>query len=485
MYEIDTTIATTLSPQEIVEIALAAARSEPDHHDCLVYVSVESSVNLRWANNDLTTNGSSWSTNLGVNAVLDTVDGPAIAFRHVLAENLDADGIAELVAATFAAAREAVAIEENHDMRTDLRYGNWDAAPVFTNAGVYDHIAPALGSLFDAARRDTFVHFGYAEHSVSSTWVAASSGIRIRRDSFDGRIELTLKSADGSRSAWEGRHTERFTDLDLDAIDTRLRQRLAWQKDHFDLPAGEYTTVLSPGAVGDMMAAVAYGLSGRDAHEGRSAFSAQKESDHHDGLAGTTRIGERLASLGIDIYSDPAYPGLTDDPVVVNYSHSPEASLFDNGIDLTRTYWVRDGKLANLMNSRHTAAEYGAPIVPDQRNMIMELPGATATEEELIASVKDGLYVTCLWYIRTLDEAKLSATGLTRDGVYVIRDGKVVGSTNNFRFNESTLDMLTRIRAVSVTEITQVREHAEQLSRLAMPALVVENFKMSSVSDAN
>lgn len=478
-------VSTPLTPQQVVEIALEAAKREPGHRDCLVYVSVGSSVNLRWANNALTTNGASWATDLGINAVVDTAAGPAIAFRDVVVDNLDAAGIEALIADAFAAARDADTVEDTNDMRSDTRYGNWDAPAIRTDAAVYESVAPALGHLFQSANRDGFVHFGYAEHSAASTWIAASSGLRARCDSRDGRIEMTEKSADGSRSAWEGHHTESFTDIDLDAIDAKLRQHLVWQTNRIDLPAGEYTTVLSSGAVGDMMAAFAYALSGRDAHEGRSAFSAKKDGDHHDGLAGTTRIAERLASLGFDIYSDPTYPGLSNDPVVLNCMHSPEASLFDNGTEITRTHWVRDGVLTNLANSRLTAAEYGAPFVPDQENMIMELPGATMTEDELIAGVADGLYVTCLWYIRTLDETKLSATGLTRDGVYVIKDGKVIGCANNFRFNESTLDMLTRVRAASVTKITQVREHAEYLTQLAMPALVVERFNMASVSDAN
>jgi predicted Zn-dependent protease len=102
----------------------------------------------------------------------------------------------------------------------------------------------------------------------------------------------------------------------------------------------------------------------------------------------------------------------------------------------------------------------------------------------MIAGTDRGLLLTCLWYIRVVDPQTLLLTGLTRDGVYLIEHGEVVGAVNNFRFNESPVDLLGRITEVGATELTLPREWADYFTRAAMPALRIPDFNMSSVSQA-
>ena len=115
----------------------------------------------------------------------------------------------------------------------------------------------------------------------------------------------------------------------------------------------------------------------------------------------------------------------------------------------------------------------------------MEVPGASGSLEDLVSGVKDGLLLTTLWYIRQVDPATLLLTGLTRDGVYRVKDGEVIGAVNNFRWNESPVDLISRMKTVGTTEITQPREWADDMDRVAMPPVVFENFNMSTVSKAN
>ena len=84
-----------------------------------------------------------------------------------------------------------------------------------------------------------------------------------------------------------------------------------------------------------------------------------------------------------------------------------------------------------------------------------------------------------------MNPATLLLTGLTRDGVYQIKNGEVTGAVNNFRWNESPVDLLSRMKAVGKTEITQLREWGDDFDRAAMPAVVFENFNMSTLSEAN
>jgi predicted Zn-dependent protease len=103
----------------------------------------------------------------------------------------------------------------------------------------------------------------------------------------------------------------------------------------------------------------------------------------------------------------------------------------------------------------------------------------------MIASTERGLLVTCLWYIREVDPRTLLLTGLTRDGVYLIEGGQVKGAVNNFRFNESPIDLLDRITEIGRTERTLPREWSDYFTRVAMPAVRVPDFNMSTVSQAS
>ena len=103
----------------------------------------------------------------------------------------------------------------------------------------------------------------------------------------------------------------------------------------------------------------------------------------------------------------------------------------------------------------------------------------------MVASTERGLLLTCLWYIREVDPRTLLLTGLTRDGVYLVENGEVAGAVNNFRFNESPVDLLSRIVEAGATEHTLPREWSDYFTRAAMPALRIADFNMSSVSQAS
>ena len=126
-----------------------------------------------------------------------------------------------------------------------------------------------------------------------------------------------------------------------------------------------------------------------------------------------------------------------------------------------------------------------APATAAVDNLILEAPGATATQDEMVAATDRGLLLTTLWYIREVDPQTLLLTGLTRDGVFLVEDGEVTGAVNNFRFNESPVDLLARTTQASRTQRTLPREWNDWFTRAAMPMLRVPDFNMSTVSPAS
>jgi predicted Zn-dependent protease len=215
--------------------------------------------------------------------------------------------------------------------------------------------------------------------------------------------------------------------------------------------------------------------SAREAHEGQTVFSRP---------GGGTRIGESLTSRPVQMFSDPAYDGLQAAPFVTAAASGNVSSVFDNGLPLARTDWIRDGALAALMQTRHSARLTGQPTTPGIDNLVVAVDGAADGLDDLMAGMDRGLLLTCLWYIREVDPQTLLLTGLTRDGVYLVERGEVTGAVNNFRFNESPVDLLARFSHASATVPSFSREWGDYFPRTATPALRVPDFNMSSVSEA-
>ena len=156
-------------------------------------------------------------------------------------------------------------------------------------------------------------------------------------------------------------------------------------------------------------------------------------------------MGEKLTDLPLTLYCDPAAPGLGCTPFVTATSSSETLSVFDNGMNIGRVDWIRDGVINALAYSRAAADEFSAPVAVAADNILMT--GGSTELADMIAATERGLLLTTLWYMREVDPTTLLLTGLTRDGVYLVEDGEVTAAVNDFRFNESPLDLLRRATA--------------------------------------
>ncbi|MFM9611173.1 metallopeptidase TldD-related protein [Streptomyces niveiscabiei] len=459
--------AAVSKPHEIVERALELSRAD----GCVVVADEQSSANLRWAGNALTTNGVTRGRTLTVIATVDGAEGTASGV--VTRAAVTSDELESLVRAAEDAARAAGPAEDAQPLVSGTPLSpEFTQAPAETSSAVFADFAPALGEAFARAREGGRELYGFAHHELVSTYLGTSTGLRLRHDQPNGTLELNAKSPDRTRSAWAGRSTRDFKDVDPAALDAELAVRLGWAQRRIELPAGRYETLLPPTAVADLLIYQMWSQSGRDATEGRTVFSKP---------GGGTRLGERLTELPLSLRSDPHEPGLESAPFVIAHSSGGDTSVFDNGLPVRATEWVGNGELKNLITSRHSAALTGLPVAPGGDNLILD-GGGSQSLDEMVAATGRGLLLTCLWYIREVDPATLLLTGLTRDGVYLVENGEVVGEVNNFRFNESPVDLLGRAVEAGRTEKTLPREWSDWFTRAAMPALRVPDFNMSSVS---
>jgi predicted Zn-dependent protease len=287
---------------------------------------------------------------------------------------------------------------------------------------------------------------------------------------------MTGKSHQRSRSTWDGVETHDFKDVSVAKIDANIRQRLEWQAKKIDLPAGRYDTIFPSGSVADIYVYMMWVAGGRDAHEGQSVFSKK---------GGGTRVGEKLSNVALQLFSTPTHPVLSGSPFVAASTSSSFTSVFDNGQKQAQVDWIKDGVLQSLVQTRASAQLTSLPYTPFGDNLIMSVDGASGNLEDLVKKVDNGLLLTTLWYIRMVDPNSLLLTGLTRDGVYYVKNGEVQGATNNFRWNDSPVSALSRIAHAGATEWTQPREWAGDMTSMSIPPMVIKDFNMSTVSPGN
>jgi predicted Zn-dependent protease len=460
----------SLSPQDAVERALELSTAD----DCIAIARIGHSANVRWANNTLTTNGVLHSADLTVISIVR--DGDSFRTASLSRSGVGDDEIADLVAASVGAAKESPTAADAAPLVQRPPAGDWDTPPGSTSVPGLGRVAEQLSTAFEQARSRDEGRYGYAEHSVSTTYLGSSAGLRLRDEQGDGRLELTGRSADGSRSAWAGLGSADIAGLDVGRLERDVQQRLDWSGRKVELDAGRYDTILPPSAVADLMIDAYWSMGALDAHEGSTVYSK---------AGGGTRVGESLSDLGLTLYSDPRLSHHECAPFVEAAASSRLSSVFDNGLELARTDWIAEGRLNALLQTRHSADITGLAVTPFIDNLALEGSQSHQSIEEIVADTERGLLLTCLWYIREVDPQTLLLTGLTRDGVFVIEGGEVVGAATNFRFNESPIGMLRRISAVGTPEDTFAREFGDYFTRTKMPALRVADFNMSSVSQAS
>ncbi|BBY15258.1 metallopeptidase TldD-related protein [Mycolicibacterium litorale] len=454
-----------IGPQEVVDTVLTEAARRGRADETIVLVTDRADASLRWAGNSMTTNAESVSRSTTVISIVRRGDSAHVG--SVRSSEVEPAAIAALVAASQDA---AVAAPEARDSAPPLPATqtpqDWELPVPVTGAEVFASVAGSLARGF----RGEDALYGFARHVLETTFVATSTGLRRRYTEPTGSVEINAKR--NGASAWAGISTPDFADVPTDSMLDDLSMRLGWAQRTVELPAGRYETIMPPSTVADMMIYLTWTMDGRGAQEGRTALSAP----------GGTRVGEMLTDLPLTLYSDPAAPGLACTPFVAAATSSERVSVFDNGMDIDRVDWLRDGVVNALAYPRAAAAEFGQPVAVPAGNLLMT--GGTAELADMIAATERGLLLTTLWYIREVDPTVLLLTGLTRDGVYLIEDGEVTAAVNNFRFNESPLDLLRRATEAGASEVTLPREWGDWATRAVMPTLRIPDFHMSSVSQA-
>lgn len=424
---------------------------------CEVGIESSRNANLRYAANTVTTSGSSLNTSVHIKCANGKRAG------SVTTNDLSSDGLSRAMARAH---EISMLSPENEELMPPL-----DAKQDYLRTAQFDESSsdPAYGAserariakrAIDEARARKFVTAGFLETIVARTAFTNSKGLLVTDEKTRSTFSTTMRNDDGTSSGWNKRASHAIARLDFERCIKHAADKCAAWKGASELDPGSYRTILEPSAAADIIQQFMWSLDARDAEEGRSAFSRAN---------GATALGEQIAAPNVRIYSDPNHP------------LAPAAEYGADGLPTKDMDWVKDGKLTNFTRSRYWAQKTGKQAVGAPANIIVE--GGNQLPEDFLVNVKEGLLVTSFWYIRDVDNQTMLKTGLTRDGVYWVKNGEIKYAVTNFRWNESPLNVLKNVEDMSRQVVTAPRDGDDSIPMM-VPMMVVNGFNFTSISDA-
>ena len=316
----------------------------------------------------------------------------------------------------------------------------------------------ALTALEPARKAGDLKAAGFIVVNAGANAIGNSKGLFAYNRSTTANYTLTVRTDDGTGSGWAGAEHPDWKQVDFPAVSARAIEKARLSRNPVAIEPGRYTVILEPQAVGDLVQLMAFALAARQADEGRSAFAKQ---------GGGNKIGEQVVDKRVTITSDPQDPQLLSQP-------------YDGqGLPLSRQVWIEDGVLKQLFYTRFWAQKQGKQATGFPSSI--KFQGGTASIEDMIKSTPRGILVTRLWYLRQVDPRTILFTGLTRDGTFLVENGKISKAIKNFRFNESPLFLLSNLEAIGPAVRLAGTEGG---GPVVMPPIKAKDFNFTSLSDA-
>lgn len=435
--------------KQITDQIISFSKSDEVH----VSITGGTQSHLRFARNMPSTSGTATDTVVNIRSTFKSKSGA------VSVNELDADSLRKAVRRSEEIASLApddpeflpgLGPQKYHEVKAYFE-GTANIGPEYLAAGAEECIKQA--------EEKNLVAAGFIQTNAGFSSVGNSKGLFGYTKVTTAGFSETVRTKDGDGSGWVARAANKHEEIDFKHLSKTAVDKAIRSTHPKTLPPGKYVTILEPSCIADLVQSFAFSLDARSADEGRSFFSRP---------GGGNKIGEQLFPESLNIYSDPA------DPL------APGMPWASGGLPTKRVDWVKNGTLANLSYSRYWAQKQGKEPLPSPTNVIMK--GGTESLEDLIKSTKEGVLVTSFWYIRAVDPRILLLTGLTRDGVFWIENGKIAYPILNFRWNESPVAVLKNIDAMS--QAMRVPPRESRSPNIVVPALRVKEFTFSSLSEA-
>jgi predicted Zn-dependent protease len=449
-----------LSRMEAQEVAQRVLRNSPAP-ETRVTINSSARADTRFALNQVTTSGENQDTSVTITAF----DGNRAA--SVNTNRLDE---VSLAAAAKQAYEIAKLVPPNPERMPELGGQEY---PTLRERQVVlptpEERANAAKIVTELARKNELIATGFIECRAGATALANSKGLFAYDGSSAVTMTTTVRSPDGTGSGWACTDGNSFADLDPQTLAATAVQKARDSRNPVAIEPGRYTTILEPTAVGNLVQLIAGAMQARAADEGRSFFTKP---------GGGNKIGLKVVDDRVTLLTDPAD------------SSSLNGGYDDDGLALEKVVWIENGVVKNLNYDRFWAQKQGKQ--PTRAGgggfrgagRSLRMLGGTSSVADMVKSTERGVLVTRFWYIRPVDARTILYTGLTRDGTFLIENGKVSRPIKNFRFNESPIFFLNNLEAMGPSVRINASENLGAGGAVFMPAIKVRDFTFSSLSDA-
>lgn len=417
-----------------------------------VSINASREANLRYANNEVSTSGDTSNVVVNVRASFGNRSGSASI------NQFDDASLERVVRRAEETARFAPEDPEAMPPLGPQQYADRDPYDPATADADPSFRANVAAKAIALGKKRNLDVAGFLTHSGSIEALGNSKGLFAYDRSTLSTFSNTVRTRTGSGSGWAGTNADRIADLDpLELVEVAAK-KAELSRNPREIPPGTYTVILEPSAVADLLMLFSFAVDARSADEGRTFFSKK---------GGGTKIGEKVVGENVTIWTDPADP------------RAPGATYAGEGLPTRKMTLVENGVLKQLAYSRFWAQKMNAEPTPTPTNIIMK--GGTGSIDDLVRNTKNGILVTRLWYIRSLDPQRILNTGLTRDGVFKIENGRIKHALKNFRWNDSPVTVFSNIDAMS-REYRARGSESEDMA-IVCPAIRTR-FTFSSLSDA-
>lgn len=413
---------------------------------------------LRFAGNNILTSGSRVSRSANVTVWIGGKRGAASTNDLDDASLKDMVERAQKIAATAPVDREYVPTLGKQEYKPTGGYVESTA-----NLSLTDR-AKAIGAIISECEKKGVIGAGFHATRVQAGGSMTKNGNFEYERTTNVSLSTTARTPDGKSSGYFLRSHYDVSKLDTKRISNEAIRKAIQGKGARMIDPGVYTVILEPQAVADLMGNLGFLFNARNAEEGRSVFSAP---------GGKTKLGEKMFDEKVTILSDPWNTEL------------PGSQSAQGGIPAQRIVMVKDGVVENLTYNRFWAKQKSKEPTPGPVNTIFTTSGPTHSIEDMIKSTERGILVGRFWYIRSTDARTASSTGLTRDGVWMIENGKIAYPLSNFRFNQSITQMLGPGNVLMVGKSERVGGSEGGGSNASLlPALKLKAFNFTSQSEA-
>ena len=425
--------------------------SEADETEIEIDASVDALT--RFANNTIHQNVAEQILMISVRA---NVEGRT---ARATTNKIDEESLRRVAAAAVRLARNE---PKNPDLLPMLKRQKYQPVHRFyaaTAATTPEDRAKAVARVCKMADANKQTAAGIFSSGFAQSLLVNSRGLLARYEHTDSEFSITI--LEEKSSGWAKANSPNVADIDPDALARSASHKAAASREPRELKPGHYTAILEPSAALDLVGSLFFDFSGTAVMDKRSCFN--------------DRMDRRVVGERITLWDDAYHPLQVGAPWDGEGVPREKVLLIDKGVPKNLVY---SRATANKLKKKPTGHGFTLPTEYGEAPVNLVFSGGDSSVEKMIASTERGVLVTRLWYIREVDPYEKTLTGMTRDGTFLVEDGKISGGIRNFRFNQSILAALSNVEALGPA----VRAAGEESFEMVVPAMKISDFHFSEVT---